>query len=99
MWVQGHKQCTHTRQRARELVAVQHAKVSEADGEITVRADAVSEHQAVPWAVHRLQDTWIKQRRISEIWDKGTSQQFKLQQAGCTKHAPSSRNRSPPRQT
>eukprot|EP00053_Salpingoeca_punica_P013384 m.120929 g.120929 ORF g.120929 m.120929 type:complete len:748 (-) comp16189_c0_seq1:23-2266(-) len=40
---------------ARELVAVQHAKVGEANGQLLVRADAVAEHQAVARAVHRLQ--------------------------------------------
>jgi len=36
------------RQRAAELVAVQHAKVREPDGQLAVRARAVRKHEAVP---------------------------------------------------
>jgi len=42
-------------QCALRLVAVEHAKVSEANRQLLVRALAVLEHKAVGWAVHRLE--------------------------------------------
>mmetsp|Transcript_24387 Transcript_24387/g.77250 ORF Transcript_24387/g.77250 Transcript_24387/m.77250 type:complete len:588 (-) Transcript_24387:95-1858(-) len=42
-------------ERARELVAVQHAEVGHAEGQLAVGALAVLEHEAVARAVHRLE--------------------------------------------
>mmetsp|Transcript_25488 Transcript_25488/g.42978 ORF Transcript_25488/g.42978 Transcript_25488/m.42978 type:complete len:248 (+) Transcript_25488:1998-2741(+) len=42
------------RQRTRELVAVQHAKVSNAQGQLAIGAQPVGEHEAVSGTVHGL---------------------------------------------
>ena len=43
------------RERAAELVAVEHAKVGHAEGQVSVAAGAGGEEEAVARAVHRLE--------------------------------------------
>lgn len=54
-------------ERAGELVAVQHAKVGEAERQVAVRVRAVLEYEAVARTVHRLQAHLLLLLRLREV--------------------------------
>ncbi len=46
--------------RTTEFVAMQYSKISNAEGQLSVRPCAVLEHQAMPWTVHGLQGEFLQ---------------------------------------
>ncbi len=80
-----------TRQGARELVAVQHAKIRESQRQLSVGTDAVGEHQTVPGAVHGLtKNTHAHAKRGSHQCNGDTSRQIghSLQPTPLSTHPP-----------